>query len=338
MNIEYYMKLQNAWKTNSHRERDLAKVNRNADKHFDDTFDTEYVQVNNVPMQIMIVKDTDGNVNKKKIKTRHDDIIKLGDYVIWNNQYWLITLLDPDDKTWNRGYMYLCTILLRWQDVDGSIIERWAYSEDYTKYSTGQTGNSTVVVGDYQYGLTVPVDEYTKKLHRGNRFVIDYEGVYPPDTYILAGKKAYLNDNSYFDRGGVITFTMSYNFFNETTDKMIELSNGTSVWICDYYSSIDNNDHPFEISNVTTVISGSNALRLNQKKTWSVSFKKNNELVDIDFSWKVNNDSMVSSVGKNKITLSFTDSDIVGQTITLQVLNEQHDILAEMPITLIDEL
>ena len=22
----------------------------------------------------------------------------LGDYVIWNNQYWLITLLDPDEK------------------------------------------------------------------------------------------------------------------------------------------------------------------------------------------------------------------------------------------------
>ena len=73
MNIEYYMKLQNAYKTKNNRERGLTKVNRSANKHFNDTFDTDTVLVNNVPMQMMIIKDTDGNVNKKKIKTRHND-------------------------------------------------------------------------------------------------------------------------------------------------------------------------------------------------------------------------------------------------------------------------
>ena len=182
MDIEYYMKLQNAYGTKNKRERELAKVNRNADIHFDDTFDTADVIVNDTPMQVMIIKDTDGNVYKKKIKTRHSDIIRLGDYVKWNNQVWLITLLDPDDKAWNRGYMYLCTILLRWQDDNGNIIERWGYSEDYTKYSQGETGNTTIKIGDYQYGITLPVDDATKKLTRGKRFVIDFEGNYPPDT------------------------------------------------------------------------------------------------------------------------------------------------------------
>lgn len=46
----------------------------------------------------MIIKDTDGNTFKKKIKSRHGEKFNLGDYVIWNNQYWLITLLDPDEK------------------------------------------------------------------------------------------------------------------------------------------------------------------------------------------------------------------------------------------------
>lgn len=123
-----------------------------------------------------------------------------------------------------------------------------------------------------------------------------------------------------------------------TKDEINYNTDNQDLKICDYHSSIDNNDHPFELSDIVAVISGSNTLRLNQKKIWSVAFKKNNELVDIDFSWKVNNDSIVSSVGKNKITLSFTDSDNVGQSITLQVLNKQHDILAEMPITLIDDL
>ena len=68
MDIEYYKKLQNAHGTKNKREKELVKVNRNSNKHFDDTFDTEDVLVNNKPMQLMIVHDTDLNVHKKKIK------------------------------------------------------------------------------------------------------------------------------------------------------------------------------------------------------------------------------------------------------------------------------
>ena len=98
MDIEYYMKLQNAYGTKNKREKNLAKINKHADRHFEDTFDTQDVLVNNEPMQLMIVRDTDNNTYKKKIKSRHNDIIRLGDYIEWNNQIWIITLLDTDDK------------------------------------------------------------------------------------------------------------------------------------------------------------------------------------------------------------------------------------------------
>lgn len=97
MDIEYFKKLQNAHGTRNKREKELMKVNRNSSKHFDDTFDTEDVLVNDKPMQLMIVHDTDLNVYKKKIKSRHEDVFNLGDYVIWNDQVWLITLIDPDN-------------------------------------------------------------------------------------------------------------------------------------------------------------------------------------------------------------------------------------------------
>ena len=236
MDIEYYMKLQNAYGTKNKREKNLAKINKHADRHFEDTFDTQDVLVNNEPMQLMIIRDTDNNTYKKKIKSRHNDIIRLGDYVKWNNQIWIITLLDTDDKVWNRGYMYLCQLMIRWQNADGKIVERWGYSEDYTKYSMGEKGNSTITVGDYQYGLTIPVDEETKQLNRTNRFIIDYEGVYPPDTYRMTGKKGFLSDVRYVDKGGVMTVTLSYEQFNEVTDKLIELENGTKAWICNYKS------------------------------------------------------------------------------------------------------
>ena len=107
MDINYFMKIQNAYGTKNRREKELAKINNEMSKHFEDMFDTEEVLLNDVPTQLMIIKDTDGNTFKKKIKSVHGNKFNLGDYVTWNGQKWLITLVDVDKKTWNRGYIYV---------------------------------------------------------------------------------------------------------------------------------------------------------------------------------------------------------------------------------------
>lgn len=336
LDIEYYMKLQNAYSTKNKREKELVKVNRNTNKHFDDTFDTQDVLVNEIPMQLMIIKDTDGNTYKKKIKSRHEDIIKLGDYVKWNNQIWMIILLDSDDKAWNRGYMYLCEILLRWQDDNGNIIERWGYSEDYTKYSMGESGNSTITVGDYQYGITLPVDEYTKKLNRENRFVVDFEGNYPPDTYRLTGKKGFISDYRYFDKGGVFTITLSYEQFNKVTDKLVKLENNTEVWICDYNSPTTSTLPPLESDNPSTsvTITGGDTLRYGRAKTWTVTFSDSEN--QPSFTWNVISDFKITqNIIGNKIQLKCTDDKAIDCTFILQVLDNESNILSETTITIV---
>lgn len=234
MNIDYFMKIQNAYGTKNKREKELAKINREMSKHFEDTFDTEDVLVNGLPMQLMIIKDTDASVYKKKIKSRHSDKFNLGDYVKWNNQIWLITLLDVDEKTWNCGYMYLCTIPLRWQNSEGKIIERFAYSEDFTKYSGGTSGNSVITIGDNQYGLTLPIDSETKKLKRDMRFPIDFEDAEKPDIYMLGNRKVNLSNDLYFGRGGTMTITLKYDAYNIDSDKRVIMNDGSQVWICNY--------------------------------------------------------------------------------------------------------
>lgn len=336
LDIEYYMKLQNAYSTKNKREKELVKINRNTNKHFDDTFDTQDVLVNEIPMQLMIIKDTDGNTYKKKIKSRHEDIIKLGDYVKWNNQIWMIILLDSDDKAWNRGYMYLCEILLRWQDDNGNIIERWGYSEDYTKYSMGESGNSTITVGDYQYGITLPVDEYTKKLNRENRFVVDFEGNYPPDTYRLTGKKGFISDYRYFDKGGVFTITLSYEQFNKVTDKLVKLENNTEVWICDYKSPTTSTLPPLEPDNPSTsaTITGGDTLRYGRAKTWTVTFSDSEN--QPSFTWNVKSEFKITqNITGNKIQLKCTDDKAIDCTFILQVLDNESNILSETTITIV---
>lgn len=323
MDLEYYMKLQNAYGTKSNREKELAKTNREMSLHFSDTYDTETVLRNGNPMELMIIKDTDGNTFKKKIKSRHEDKFNLGDYVIWNNQYWLITLLDPDDKTWNRGYMFLCTVPLRWQNAEGEIIERLCYSEDFTKYSSGTKGNSTITVADNQYGLTIPMDEETKKLKRDMRFAIDFDDVDTPDVYALTNRKVKLNDNQYFRRGGTMILTMSFNAFDKDRDENIDIGNGHKIWICDYHASAPTPAPPDETTNLTATISGGSTIKCGRDKSWTAVFqdKDGNEVTDCDFKWNIISEFEVSQViDGNKIQLRIDDEDQIGSSFLLQVI------------------
>ena len=234
MDISYFQKINNTYKSKSKQETDLYLLNRHVDECFADTIDYHVVKRNGEPFELLIIKDTDGNTFKKKIKSKHSTPFNLGDYIEWNNQIWLITLLDSDDKTYHSGYMYLCTVPLRWQNSEGKIIERYVYSEDFTKYSSGITGNNTITIGDNQYGLTLPIDSETRKLARDMRFPIDFEDAEKPDIYKLTNRKVNLNNNEYFGRGGTMILTMSYDAFNAEEDKRVVMDNGKEVWVCNY--------------------------------------------------------------------------------------------------------
>ena len=343
MDIRYYMKLQNAHGTVNKREKELAKVNRNMTKHFEDTFGTEDVLINGKPSKLMIVKDTDGNTFKKKIKAPNNFKFKLGDYVEWDGQHWLITLVDSDERTWNRGYMYLCTILLRWQNANGEIVERWGYSEDFTKYSTGETGNNVMTLGENQYGITLPVDDETKVVKRGKRFPVDLEGVEPPDIYELTNRKIFLNDNQSFDRGGTLIWTLSFTEFNSETDQKVELENGKHVWICDYTPTLplleEENPNQSQVllkikctmptvkvganyRTFTGVIMDSDGNPTTQVGTWSINcdFKNKLEILESDNQLKIKiADKYGELIGQN-FELIFSDvNGTVSERLSVQV-------------------
>lgn len=347
MNIDYFMKIQNAYGTKNRREKELAKVNREMSKHFEDTFDTEEVLINGNPIELMIIKDTDGNTFKKKIKTKHEDTFNLGDYVVWNNQVWLITLVDVDDKTWNRGYMYLCTVPLRWQNSEGKIIERFAYSEDFTKYSSGVTGNNTIKIGDNQYGLTLPIDSETKRLNRDMRFAIDFDDSEKPDIYMLTNRKVNLNNNEYFGRGGTMILTMSFDSFNQNKDKHITMNNGKEAWICNY-KDIGSTplppspSNPNETTDLCATISGNTNLKNGFSRTYTVTFTdENSNEVDwngVDFSWNVVSDFDVNqTINGNEIKLSVDNEDCIGGSFLLQIVTNDL-IITEIEINIIESM
>lgn len=344
MDIKYYMKIQNAYGTKNRREKELNKVNHEMSKHFDDTFGTIDVLLNGIPTQLMIIKDTDNNTFKKKIKSVHGEKFGLGDYVEWNNQKWLVTLVDTDERTWNRGYMYLCTVPLRWQNSEGKIIERYVYSEDFTKYSNGVTGNSTITIGDNQYGLTLPIDSETKKLKRDMRFPIDFDDSEQPDIYKLTNRKVKLNDNQYFGRGGTMIVTMSFDAFNPSDDKKITMEDGQEVWICNY-----NNSHtplpptppvPDETTDLSAMISGNINLRNSYERTYTVNFADiDGDTIDwqkVDYHWNIVADFDVKqTIMNNQITVSVNDENLISNTFLVQVITT-NKVAAEIRVNIVE--
>ena len=241
-NADYFRKINNTYQSNSRQESDLHVANRHFDARFADSIGFHVVERNGEPLEVLIERNTDRNNHIKKIKTRNRDIINVGDYINWDGHVWLIMGIDPDNKLHNHGIMFLCNLKLRWQNAKGEIIERWGYTEDFTKYSRGINEGRQMTTGDYQYGITFPVDDETKMLKRERRFAIDFEGIYPPDVYRVTNRKIYQNDNRYFDRGGILTLALSFDFFNPERDKLFTLPSGEEVWICGLHSPTESTD------------------------------------------------------------------------------------------------
>ena len=347
MDISYFQKINNTYNAKSKQEVDLYLLNQHVDNHFADTIDYHVVKRNGEPFELLIIKDTDGNTFKKKIKSKHSTPFNLGDYIEWNNQIWLITLLDSDDKTYHSGYMYLCTVPLRWQNSEGKIIERYVYSEDFTKYSSGITGNNTITIGDNQYGLTLPIDSETRKLARDMRFPIDFEDAEKPDIYKLTNRKVNLNNNEYFGRGGTMILTMSYDAFNAEEDKRVVMDNGKEVWVCNYTevsppTPPSEPTTPDETEDLSATISGTSNLRIGVTRTYTATLSdKDGNAVQWDdtlYSWNVASDFDVKqTVTENKISLTVEDEDFIDSSFILQVIKlDDSSVIAEIEITVID--
>ena len=348
MDISYFQKINNTYNAKSKQEVDLYLLNQHVDNHFADTIDYHVVKRNGEPFELLIIKDTDGNTFKKKIKSKNSTPFNLGDYIEWNNQIWLVTLLDTDDKTYHSGYMYLCTVPLRWQNSEGKIIERYVYSEDFTKYSSGITGNNTITIGDNQYGLTLPIDSETRKLARDMRFPIDFEDAEKPDIYKLTNRKVNLNNNEYFGRGGTMVLTMSYDAFNAEEDKRVVMDNGKEVWVCNYTevstpTPPSEPTTPDETEDLSATISGNVNLKVGFSRTYTVNFtdKSGNEVNwnDVGFSWNIVSDFdselIKKTANENTIKLSVDYENLIGGSFILSVVMDTV-ALAQIEVTIVE--
>ena len=347
VNIEYFQKINNLFYTQNRKESNLYEMNKHINAVFHNNIDYEVVEVNGKPLELLIIKDTDGNADKKKIKTRPGEKFNLGDLVIWNGQNWLVTVLDPNEKTYCSGYMVICNCCLRWQNDKGELIERWVHIEDYTKYSSGVYNNGTIVISENQYGVFVGADSETKKIVRDMRFPVDFDDIEVPTIYKVTNRKANLANYEHFNRGATIIFVFSASEFNKDTDKQVELKSGKKVWICDYKTSKTPIIPPPPITPPTTYIqgeiTGNNKLKINYARTYTVVFKDKdaNILENVGFNWEIEcsfaDKLLLDTITKGKIKIKYTDDTLVEESFILHAVVDGEK-KASMTIELVDLL
>lgn len=129
--------------------------------------------VNGEPRSLTVLNSD--NLNIKTLCTSPGEDLPHGGLVNWRDNFWLITDKDANNEIYTKAIMKQCNYLLRWVADDNTVVERWCIVEDGTKYLTGEYGDRDYIIarGDSRISLVLAKDEYSIKLNRNNRFLID---------------------------------------------------------------------------------------------------------------------------------------------------------------------
>ena len=322
------------------RERIVNRLKTNLNNKLQDNPSYKSVKLNGGETNLII--NTSTKPYYKEFQSLPDQKILAGDYVEWADSMWLVLNADSDDEVYTDGNLRQCQHRIYWQKADGTIVSRYAYTENASAYNNGETGNNTITLQSNQFMVYIPYDEETAELDNGKRVHMSrsnakckpYELTRPDDITYGFGEKGVLN----------IIFTQTQ--YNQENDKLITLEDGTQAWICDYINSPPTPPSepttPDETEDLFVTISGTTNLRIGVTRTYTatLSDKDGNAVQwdDTKYGWNVASDFDVKqSVTENKISLTVEDEDFIDSSFILQVIKlDDGSVIAEIEITVID--
>lgn len=251
---------------------------------------------------------------KYNIIAMPDDELHVGDMIDHAGEHFLVVQTRAVSPIQIVGQLWLCNYLMRFQNFDNSIIERWCVF-DSGQYSSSVSGDSTIVELSATRKIYISEDEHTEKIFVDKRIAVDtmynQYGEKILECYKIVGrsKKA----KTYGNKAHMITFTVESSLYNEATDNINEM-------ICDYVGA-DTPAH--EELNAKCVVLGRSTIPLGGTRIYTPGFY--DEFGDIihvdDVVWNVNRIGLIfvdESTNKCKLSVG-TDESLVGEIITLSL-------------------
>ena len=247
----------------------------------------------------------------KDVKSLPDEYFDAGDLVEWAGAMWLIVSCDWDKEVYTYGKAQQCNYLLKWQNADAEVIERWSVVLSASKYNNGQLYNNVIVVGSNQLMVYLPNDSETLKLGSNKRLMVDFNTDTPKCYDVTRVDTVTMSYDGVaepaYDGKGCILLVLTETEINPDVDRV-------DLMLCDY---INPNDipHPTPI-NIT--YSGTPSIRIGGRKTFTAE-TENEVVFSLVNSALLDGKLTMEQTGNKCIVKCANDSALVGATFKVRV-------------------
>jgi len=247
----------------------------------------------------------------KEVKSLPDEYFNAGDLVEWTGAMWLIVSCDWDKEVYTYGKAQQCNYLLKWQNADAEVIERWSVVLSASKYNNGQLYNNVITVGSNQLMVYLPNDSETLKLGSNKRVMVDFN-IDAPKCYDIT--RVDTVTMSYdgvaepaYDGKGCILLVLTETEINPDVDRV-------DLMLCDYINPNDIHPTiPIEIK-----YNGDASIRIGGRKTLGVDTEFD-VVFSLIYSALLNNKLTLQQTGQKCVVTCVNDSALVGASFKIVV-------------------
>ena len=306
----------------TNRERELYHEKRELASKAVNSLSCKDCLVNGVPQKLVI---DDGTLPYyKDVKSLPDEYFDAGDYVEWADAMWLIVSCDWDKEVYTYGKMQQCNYVLKWQNTDADVIERWSVVLSASKYNNGEKYNNVIVVGSNQLMVYLPIDEETLKLRSDKRLMVDFNTESPKCYDITRVDTVTMGYDGTaeprYDGKGCILLVLTETEINPDVDRI-------DLMLCDY---VNPNDIPHP-SPINITYSGAPSIRIGGRKTFTAETE--NEIVfSLVNSALLDGKLTMTQTGNKCVVKCANDSALVGATFKVVVAGggQQSELLVDV--------
>lgn len=316
--LDYYRKIQGISGVTSYKEAEVRMIKSELAHDFHNSIDCECVAVNGASTTLLITKTADYAI--KKVVTKPDESVHLGDIITWCDTDWIIDTIDADDRINTHAKMRRCNVVLRWLDENGATHAYSGFCEDATKYGEGVTSGKTMQVPDFQMKVKIHLDQQSAKINRDMRFLLDASQYLSLTERLGAHPSAFI-----VTRRNVLTGNYAGSGYAELTMKECAFSaqDNPTLMIADYYKPSD--VYEVVVHNVVDNV----AIKVGEELTLDISAMKNGSIVGSEKVSIASSQPSVAIVGQGSIITGISQGDT---TITVKYENAQRIIpLTVMP-------
>ena len=291
------------------RDRTLYQEKRNLKINAINSLSCKDCLVNGVPQKLVI---DDGTLPYyKDVKSLPDEYFDAGDYVEWADAMWLMVSCDWDKEVYTYGKMQQCNYVLKWQNANADVIERWSVVLSASKYNNGEKYNNVIVVGSNQLMVYLPIDEETLKLRSDKRLMVDFNTESPKCYDITRVDTVTMGYDGTaeprYDGKGCILLVLTETEINPDVDRV-------DLMLCDY---INPNDIPHP-SPINITYSGAPSIRIGGRKTFTAE-TENEVVFSLVNSALLDGKLTMEQTGNKCVVKCANDSALVGATFKVEV-------------------